>query len=157
MSEADRRRLAIILARLSSGHDGEALNAARLAVKQLAKHGMRPEDMAHPQTAKGAGTASSAELASLRFQIVLLQAQLRDAQQRAAEPAEDGQEPERPIRHASVFAAHLKAFATRLTAWEEGFLADMAERNTKRCSPKQAAILWRIHDAKVPEEHRRAA
>ncbi len=43
--DADRRRLAGVASRMASDHDGEALNATRLAVRTLARFGLRIGDV----------------------------------------------------------------------------------------------------------------
>ena len=163
LSPPERRRLGMILAMMTSPADGEALNAARMAVKMLAGKGMRPEDLAsHPPPAAGRASGYNDALlraAQLHSQQLaaenrLLKEQLAAGQQSAPTQAQ----PAAPlIRDAAEFAGELLDFAAGLTAWEKQFLASMQEKGWSRSTDKQAAVLWRIHNAKMPAELRRSA
>lgn len=155
LDTAAQRRVGMLLGMLSSEHDGEALNAARLAVRELAKAGLRPEDLVSLPAQASAGDDI------WRNRALAAEAALHAAQQRqaASERASRSAPPpqDRHIPHAGNFASWLQDEATDLSAWEEIFLADLAEGGWERASPKQAAVLWRIHDNKVPSGKRKSA
>jgi hypothetical protein len=79
----NRDRLGKVLALLSSPQDGEALAAARMAVKLLSAAGMRPEDLAQPPPASGslsemlARLATERERASERLELERLKAEIK--------------------------------------------------------------------------------
>lgn len=122
-----RRRLGLILARLASSHDGEVVNAARIAVKMLSEHGWRPEDLASVQPT--------------HYQ---------------APPPPPPQENESTIRDAAAFAQDLMDRAVGLTEREESFLQDLIDKDWGRATEKQTSWLRSIA-RKVPTKNRGAA
>lgn len=124
-----RRRLGLILARLASDHDGETLNAARLAVKMLREHGWRPEDLAAAQPVHA---------------------------QRPPPPPPFHDGDNGSIRDAAAFAADLLDRAIGLTERERAFLQDLVDKEWGRATEKQTAWLRSIA-RKVPAKARGAA
>lgn len=125
-----RRRLGLILARLASDHDGETLNAARLAVKMLRENGWRPEDLATQQPAR--------------------------SQWSTPPPPPPPQEDSDRIRDAAAFAADLMERAAGLTARETAFLQDLIDKEWGRATEKQTSWLRAIAK-KAPPKARGAA
>jgi hypothetical protein len=150
-----------ILARLASDHDGEALNAARMVVKLLAKKGRRPEDL-QLGSADAASEAFQlrAQLAGLTSQVAALTAEnaslrrmLKERDE--AEQEEVGDWPTAKVRKPppnstpKQEAAYLLDNCEGLTQWEKGFLQDLIARDWKRVTDKQRAILDRIAREKL--------
>jgi predicted RNase H-like nuclease (RuvC/YqgF family) len=71
--ESDYRKLAGILARLASDHEGERAAAALLVTKIMAKHGGRPEqllrDAPRPTPEEASSLRASAEVMTLRAKL----------------------------------------------------------------------------------------
>lgn len=121
MTPAARAKLEKVLARLSSGHDGEVLNAARLVVKLLAAEGKRPEEL----LAMGAPAWS------------------------VGGDVSRGTGPTRATRDLAQEAAALldRRPAFEFTKWEHEFLGSIASRPLRRIwSSRQAAAMDRIKD-----------
>lgn len=125
-----RRRLGLILARLASNHDGETLNAARLAVKMLKEHGWRPEDLAAVEPARAHWSPPPPP----------------------PPPQDDGEK----IRDAASFAADLLDRAVGLTDRETAFLQDLVDKEWGRATEKQTSWLRSIAK-KAPPKARGAA
>lgn len=114
-----RRRLGLILARMASNHDGEVLNAARLAVKMLAEHGWRPEYLAERLMSQ-------------------------PGHRSAPPPPPPQPDDEDTITDAAAFAAALLAEAVGLSARERAFLEDLVTKQWGRATEKQTAWLRSI-------------
>lgn len=145
-----RRRVGLLLAMLTSTHDGEVVNAARLVVKLLEKHGWRPEGLA----AQGGG-ASHAELAAARSEAAFWRSQAEAATRKAssnakAPPVND----EEDIVDAAAFAEWLLDEVDNLSDREEQFLNDLVEKKWRRPTEKQSGWLRSIA-RKVPPTARK--
>lgn len=135
-----RRRLGLVLAMLTSPHDGEALAAARLACKLLDQHGWRPEDLAAiapPEDAASRGAGSN-------------------RRQRNPPPPPPSEPEVEEIAAAGEFAAWCLEFAVGLTERETAFLADLSAKGWGPASERQAAWLHAIA-RKVPSGRKRRA
>lgn len=133
-----RRRLGLVLAMLTSPHDGEALAAARMACKLLDRHGWRPEDLA----AAPAGAQQQPPRDPPR-------------EHRPPPPPPEPEPEVAEVLEAGVFADWLLHFAVGLTDRETAFLADLSAKGWGRASDKQAAWLRSIA-RKVPSGRRSA-
>jgi regulator of replication initiation timing len=150
-----------VLARLASDHDGEALTAARMVVKLLAKKGRRPEDL-QLGSSDNASEAFQlrAQLAGMASQVAALTAENASLRRMLKERDEAEQEDVRERAYAKVQkplsnstpkqeAAYLLDNCEELTQWEKGFLQDIIARDWKRVTDKQRAILDRIAREKL--------
>jgi hypothetical protein len=147
------RRLTGVLARLRSSHDGEALNAARLAVRLLDQYGRRPEELTLDAGAplRAELARAGAELARARAETLALRRELETLRRAHAPPAPppppcDG---EPPVRDAAGFARRLLEEARGLTGRDREFLSGLVRKGQDRVSEKQAAWLRDIA-RKVP-------
>jgi hypothetical protein len=119
----DQKRLAALLGMIGSAHDGEALNAARLAHKLVVGSGLSWE-----QVLKGGGYTEDfvREVAAKAY----------------AEGKVDGA-PKPPRKTFAGYAKLLLEKVDDLTEWEEDFLASWAGKRYPP-SAKQLAIFVRL-------------
>lgn len=147
-----RRRLGLLLAMLTSSHDGEVLNAARLSVKLLAQHGWRPEALA---TQSGGGGISAAELDAAKAEALFWRTQAEAASRKARGPfGATATSDEDDIVDAAAFAAWLLDEAPNLSDRETNFLTDLVDKEWRRPTEKQSGWLRSIA-RKVPPTARK--
>ena len=132
MDSEQRVRLAQLLGMLGSAHNGEIVNAARLAVRLIKGAGLDWHDVLSPdRVAVGAARVLLQENQQLRDEIEHLRRQLEHAGNRTLQtpanyssPRSNGEKIETAIAWTHV-----------LSDWERKFVTDIAGR--PRLSPKQ--------------------
>ena len=122
----DQKKLAKFLGMMGSAHDGEALNAARMANKMVAAAGLTWE-----QVLSGGGYTQEfvAEVAAKAYQEGI-----KDAA------------PKPPRKSFSSYAKQLLEEMDDLTEWEEEFLGSWAAGKRYPPSDKQLAIFVRLEE-----------
>lgn len=154
-SPAARRRLGLVLARLSSEHDGEALNAARLACRILAEHKIRPEALAgwvgEPPRAEPKREPPPKEEPRRRSGF-----NTGGGSSSRSRPADEDEVE--PVTDCADFAEQLLDHADaerRLSRSDLNFLSDLVDRGWHgAASPRQAKWLRDI-EAKLTDPYRR--
>lgn len=139
MNEDKRDRLIQILGMMGSAHDGEVLNAARLAQRLIGSEALTWEEVLKnikPEPANASPASYSAGYASgyakgLKDGYASAQSQTYRA---------------RGLTWRG-FAMDLKQqYFDNLTEWEQGFVESFVERGFNNPTPKQRAIFERIAD-----------
>jgi hypothetical protein len=133
LADAERRRLEQLLGMTGSVHDGEALNALRLAHRLVAGHGL---------TLVEALTAAAGQAIELKR----LTALEKDAYERGyRKGVEDGEAPPRRPASWPAFANYLLLRHPQLlNNWERTFLASFASSGWPTPTEKQRAKLEQI-------------
>jgi regulator of replication initiation timing len=147
-------QLQSVLARLASEYDGEALAAARMVVKLLAKQGKRPEDLGIDASGAAREVIQlRAQLAGVLRQIAALSAEnaslRRMLQEREAAAAKPSARVRRFGSTPKQQAAFLLDNCEGLTQWEEGFLRDIIARDWRKLTDRQRAVMERIAEEKL--------
>lgn len=139
----DQQRLGRILEMLTSSHEGEVVNAARMATKMLTDAGMTWTDLA-----KGSGGASSSDArpqgAKPKSYSEAPQAKREPSARRdyarQQKPKSDRKQKKNGI-DAGDLATYLRAAKMhRLTAWEQAFTAGILARGRH---PALSEAEWR--------------
>ena len=130
----DRERLATVLGMMGSAHDGEALNAARLAVRML-----KEAKATWPEVLRRAGRRRSGPRPPRRERTAT--ASKPRTARRAGAIAPSAAADELGIPGEQI--AQTVEWTAILTDWERAFVTDMSER-WRAPSEKQQAILDRI-------------
>ena len=145
LSEDDQKRLAKLLWMMTSNHDGEVLNAARMASRFVAGLGYTWDEVlggnGATATASNGKTFTEDEVAQL-------------VKRSYDYGYEEGQKIHKPGFKSVVPSNPWKAFAVeclddqkhRLTAWEVDFCESWVERPFPHPTPKQRAIFERLAD-----------
>jgi hypothetical protein len=128
MDDADRRRLIQLLGMLGSAHDGEILNAAKLAQRQLGTLGVTWEELLN-----GIQTTVSLEDAYRQGHSD----GFRKAQAQAAKTSA------RQLTWATL-ARQMLDCDDDLTEWETGFLQNYVDRGWPSPTIKQRAVMERL-------------
>lgn len=135
MTPPARNRLTALLGMTGSCHDGEALNALRIAQKLMKAENVTWEDTLH-----GNGL--------LTYQEGWREGFAEGRAEGYAQGLRDGKDAPRP-RPASwqaIIREMLEEYADDLTEWEEGFLDSFRRRGWHSPSERQRAVLERIAD-----------
>jgi hypothetical protein len=128
----DRAQLARILGMLGSAHDGEVLDAAKLATRLIGEAGATwPQILEPDPVIKDAIRPLLAENQELR-------AAVEQSQRKSQPPMAQSFDPDDPNQ---MFAL-CTLWAKRLTPWEQEFIASLPQY--PRLSPKQHAVLRRL-------------
>jgi hypothetical protein len=142
LSGAALRRLAALVGMTGSDHDGEALNALRLAQKLVSAHGCTLLEALAAAPASVVPAATSPADLDLRRLAQLEEAayQRGFAAGQASAPAEA-----QAITSWSRLADHCLTHHPRiLTAWERDFLRSWLDRGWPAPTPKQYVIMVRV-------------
>lgn len=136
------RRLIQLLGMLGSEHDGEVLNAARLAQRELGAMGVTWAEVING----GAGYAQEAANAGYDRGF-------REGLTRGKREAEEAARLKRPPNWQTFALTLLHEY--RLTEWEIGFCENFVERGWASPTPKQHGVFERIaskFDLDLPDE-----
>jgi hypothetical protein len=145
----DRQRLARLLGMCGSSHDGEVVNAARLAIQMLKKASMSWEEVLIPpvnghdeSVAIDAARVLLAENEQLRNEVEDLREQLRRSCARSLQTPDHWKEPSTTLEKIE----QALEWTTVLSDWARTFTTSIAGR--WRLNPKQQdhldQIAWKI-------------
>lgn len=135
MTEEKRKRLFQLMGMTGSKHDGEALNAVRLANRVLGELGITWEEAL--ERTNGAGRYSAEDMqeaASKAYEQGVADGKMAGAVK-----------PGRTRPSWQTFARDIRDhFFGELTDWEEGFVESFCGRGWPTPTPKQRAVFERI-------------
>lgn len=141
MNEDKRKRLFQLMGMTGSKHDGEALNAVRLANRLLGELGISWEEAL--TGTNGAGRYSADDM-----QEAARQAYEQGVEDGRRQATRDGQVKPVRIRPSwQTFAREIRDhFFGELNDWEEGFVESFIERGWPSPTEKQKGVFERIAD-----------
>lgn len=137
MTPEKRTRLIQLLGMIGSSHDGEALNAARLAQRLLGSEGLTWEEA---MNGHGGGYTEEA------VRTVVTEAYDKGFQDGITKALKENPlGPPQPVRTWQSYARELKDdYDDYLSEWERGFVESFIDRGWPSPTPKQHAIFERI-------------
>jgi hypothetical protein len=142
--EADKKkRLIQLLGMIGSAHDGEALNAARLAQQLIGSLELSWEDVLSP----GSGSISQADMQTL-FDAGFRKGHDDGYRRGLAEGhARSGPQARAPGTSFVSWVRGLRdVYNDDLTNWEQGFIESFLSRGWPAPTPKQRSVFERIAD-----------